>query len=103
MSPTLSADDVLRVAELAQLELSEGEVEVYKKQLSEVLAYVGLLNEVDTEGVEEMAQVTGLENVVREVDSPGIRTLRAEMAVGQARRRRGDYVMVGAVLSTEEG
>jgi aspartyl-tRNA(Asn)/glutamyl-tRNA(Gln) amidotransferase subunit C len=53
----ISREDVLRVAELAHLELTPEEVELYRTQLDEILTYVGKLNELDTEKVEPMAQV----------------------------------------------
>ncbi len=53
----ISRDDVLRVAELAYLDLSEAELETYRKQLDSILEYVGKLNELDTSKVEPMAQV----------------------------------------------
>jgi aspartyl-tRNA(Asn)/glutamyl-tRNA(Gln) amidotransferase subunit C len=53
----ISREDVLRVAELAHLELSEAETETYLRQLDSILAYVDKLNELDTQGVEAMAHV----------------------------------------------
>jgi aspartyl-tRNA(Asn)/glutamyl-tRNA(Gln) amidotransferase subunit C len=53
---TISREDVLRVAELAHLELDEKDVETYRSQLDEILAYIGKLNELDTSAVEPMAQ-----------------------------------------------
>ena len=53
----ISRDDVLRVAELAYLDLSESELETYREQLDEILEYIGKLNELDTANVEPMAQV----------------------------------------------
>ncbi|HRN96198.1 MAG TPA: Asp-tRNA(Asn)/Glu-tRNA(Gln) amidotransferase subunit GatC [Candidatus Levybacteria bacterium] len=58
--------DVKHIAKLANLEISVEEEAKFEKQLSEVLDMVGKLNEVDTTGVEETSQVTGLENVTRE-------------------------------------
>ena len=46
-----------RVAELAYLDLSEAELEMYRAQIDEILEYIGKLNELDTAGVEPMAQV----------------------------------------------
>jgi aspartyl-tRNA(Asn)/glutamyl-tRNA(Gln) amidotransferase subunit C len=54
---TISRDDVLRVAELAHLELSPEEVETYRDQLDEILSYVDKLNELDLANVQPMAQV----------------------------------------------
>lgn len=54
---TISRDEVLRVAELAQLELTPDEVDTYRSQLDEILDYVGKLNALDLSDVEPMAQV----------------------------------------------
>jgi aspartyl-tRNA(Asn)/glutamyl-tRNA(Gln) amidotransferase subunit C len=53
----ISREDVIRVADLAYLELSEPELETYRKQIDEILEYIGKLNELDTANVEPMAQV----------------------------------------------
>ena len=53
----ISREDVLRVADLAYLDLSESELETYRKQIDEILEYIGKLNELDTSSVEPMAQV----------------------------------------------
>ena len=53
----ISREDVLRVAELAYLDLTEDELATYGKQLNEILDYIGKLNELDTANVEPMAQV----------------------------------------------
>lgn len=61
----LSADDILKLARLARLDLTEEEVELYRHELTEILQYVELLNEVDAEGHVPTNQVTGLTNVFR--------------------------------------
>ena len=53
----ISREDVVRVAELAYLDLSETELETYRKQVDEILEYIDKLNELDTTAVEPMAQV----------------------------------------------
>lgn len=52
----ISREDVLRVAELAHLDLSPEEVELYGGQLDEILAYIGKLQELDVTNVEPMTQ-----------------------------------------------
>ncbi len=54
----LTEKDVRYVAELAHLELSETEVRKFLPQLDSILQYVQKLNELDTQRVEPMAQVT---------------------------------------------
>jgi aspartyl-tRNA(Asn)/glutamyl-tRNA(Gln) amidotransferase subunit C len=53
----ISREDVLRVAELAYLDLTEAELETYRAQIDKTLEYIGKLNELDTASVEPMAQV----------------------------------------------
>ena len=53
----ITREDVVRVAELAYMDLSEIELETYRRQIDEILEYIGKLNELDTSAVEPMAQV----------------------------------------------
>jgi aspartyl-tRNA(Asn)/glutamyl-tRNA(Gln) amidotransferase subunit C len=53
----ISREDVLRVAELAHLELTPTEVDTYQAQLDQILDYVDKLKQVDVEKVEPMSQV----------------------------------------------
>ena len=53
----ISREDVLRVAELAHLELSAEEISAYQGQLDEILTYIEKLNEIDVTNVEPMTQV----------------------------------------------
>jgi aspartyl-tRNA(Asn)/glutamyl-tRNA(Gln) amidotransferase subunit C len=54
---SVSVEDVRRVAELANLELTAQEEPRMQKDLSAVLGYIAELNELDTAGVPAMAQV----------------------------------------------
>src|SRR5271170_3050770 len=54
---TITRQDVLRVAELANLALTEAEIETYGAQLGSILSYCEKLNELDTASVEPLAQV----------------------------------------------
>jgi aspartyl-tRNA(Asn)/glutamyl-tRNA(Gln) amidotransferase subunit C len=62
----LSRDDVLKLASLSKLRLSEAEIERLRAELSEILNYVEILDQVDSEGLEPTYQVTGLKNIMRE-------------------------------------
>lgn len=53
----ISREEVLRVAELAHLELSPEEIEMFRGQLDEILTYVDKLKELDVANIEPMAQV----------------------------------------------
>jgi aspartyl-tRNA(Asn)/glutamyl-tRNA(Gln) amidotransferase subunit C len=53
----ISREDVLKVAALANLELSDAEVDTFRGHLDDILTYVDKLNEVDTSGIEPLTQV----------------------------------------------
>jgi aspartyl-tRNA(Asn)/glutamyl-tRNA(Gln) amidotransferase subunit C len=61
----LSRDDVLKLALLSRLKLTDEEIERFRGDLSSILEYVEVLNNVDTSGLEPTYQVTGLKNVMR--------------------------------------
>lgn len=61
----LTQDDIRKLAHLARLKLTEEEVERLAGQLTDVLDYVDVLAELDTDDVVETSQVTGLSNVSR--------------------------------------
>lgn len=63
---TLTTEEVRKISELCRIELTEFEIQKFQKELSVILEYVSELNKVDTEGVIEISQVTGLENITRE-------------------------------------
>lgn len=62
----LKREDVIKLASLARLKLSEDEIVEYAKELSEILEYVEKLDSVDTKGLKPTLQVNGLSNVTRE-------------------------------------
>jgi aspartyl-tRNA(Asn)/glutamyl-tRNA(Gln) amidotransferase subunit C len=63
---TLTREDVLKLARLSRLSLTDDEVDEYLAELTAVLQYVEKLQAVDTDGLEPTTQVTGLTNVMRE-------------------------------------
>lgn len=65
----ISKEQVKRVADLARLALTDEEVELFAKQLGDIIDYAELLNELDTEGVEPTTHVLDLKNVMRK-DEP---------------------------------
>lgn len=61
----LTRDDVLKLANLAQLELDEEEVDRFQKEIQEILQYVEQLNSVDVKDLKPTNQVTDLSDVMR--------------------------------------
>jgi aspartyl-tRNA(Asn)/glutamyl-tRNA(Gln) amidotransferase subunit C len=95
----ISRDDVLHVAHLARLHLTDGEVDRMQEQLSNILEAIETLRDVDTSLVGPTASVIQLENVMREDEArPG---LTREAALANAPLRDDPFLRVPTVL--EEG
>jgi aspartyl-tRNA(Asn)/glutamyl-tRNA(Gln) amidotransferase subunit C len=73
MPPMIEREEVLHVARLARLRLSDEEVDTMQRELSGVLAHVDRIGALDLEGVPPTSHVVTLENVLREdVVVPGL-------------------------------
>ncbi|HET9677717.1 MAG TPA: Asp-tRNA(Asn)/Glu-tRNA(Gln) amidotransferase subunit GatC [Solirubrobacterales bacterium] len=66
----IDREQVLHVAKLARLRLTEEEVETMVGELSGILDHVDRIGRLDLEGVESTSHVVALENVLRPDDAP---------------------------------
>lgn len=62
----ITQEELRHLAKLAKLKLSDTELAKLTPQLDNILEFVSQLEEVDTKGVEETHQTTGLQNIYRE-------------------------------------
>lgn len=92
----LSREDVLHVARLARIALSDEEVERFQAQLSDILDHFDVLRQIDTEGVPPTAHTLDLVNVER--DDEVRPSMPVEDVLRNAPVREGDYFRVRAVL-----
>ncbi len=96
----ISQDEVLRIAELARLLLSEDETQQMTRDLDQVLDYVAALASVETEGVEPTAHVLPLKTPLREdLAAAG---MDPELAVSNAPLREGTAFVVPKVIEGED-
>ncbi|ASN06992.1 Asp-tRNA(Asn)/Glu-tRNA(Gln) amidotransferase subunit GatC [Virgibacillus necropolis] len=65
----ITNDDVKHVAHLARLAITDEEAEKFTKQLSKIIHYADLLNELDTDDIEPTTHVLETKNVLRK-DEP---------------------------------
>lgn len=63
---TIDKETVAKVARLARLKVTEQEIETYAPQLNGIIKWVEQLGEVDTEGVEPLANVANISLHLRE-------------------------------------
>ncbi|MDQ3357229.1 MAG: Asp-tRNA(Asn)/Glu-tRNA(Gln) amidotransferase subunit GatC, partial [Actinomycetota bacterium] len=77
----IDREQVLQVARLARLELSDDEVERMAGELSGVLDHIERIGELDLDGVEPTSHVVALENVLR-ADEPAPSLTRERALAG---------------------
>lgn len=94
----LTKKEIEHIAKLARLDLTNEELEKYGGQLSGILGYIDMLKEVDTTGVEPTAQVTGLENMLREDKIEEWDKAEVEAALKDSPDREGRFVKVKKVF-----
>jgi aspartyl-tRNA(Asn)/glutamyl-tRNA(Gln) amidotransferase subunit C len=92
----LGRDQVLHIAELAKLALTEEETALFAEQLSQILDYFEVLNELDTSALPPTAQAIYRRNVLR--DDRVIASLPTDEALANAPRREDDYFCVKPIL-----
>lgn len=92
----LSHEEVLHIARLARLGLTESEIDRLSEQLSHILENFEVLQQVDTTGVPPTAQSIALQSVMR--DDEVTPSLPADDILANAPRREGDCFRVRAVL-----
>jgi aspartyl-tRNA(Asn)/glutamyl-tRNA(Gln) amidotransferase subunit C len=100
----VSVEEVRRVAELANLELTTEEEPRMQHDLNAVLGYIAQLNEVDTTGVEPMAQVGDVLGVVNDGTGSALRldevrpSVDRKTVMGSAPESDGRFFKVPKVI-----
>lgn len=92
----LSREEVLHIARLARVALTEDEITRYSEQLSNLLENFEVLQQVNTEGVPPTAQSVALQSVMR--DDTVAPSFPPEAILANAPRREGDCFRVRPVL-----
>lgn len=95
---SLSREEILKIAALAHLKLTDDEMEKFQKQLSSVLDYVSQLSEADVKGIEPAAHITGVSNVLRTDEVRTTPEAVRDALLDAAPAREGDLVKVKAVF-----
>ena len=92
----LTSEEVLHIARLARITLTDEDVRRFTAQLSGILDHFTALTAVNTEGLEPTAHPLPLSNVMREdLVAP---SLPQDEALANAPRSEDGYVRVRAVL-----
>lgn len=89
-NPTITKDDVLYVAALSKIAITDAEAEAFTKELDAILGYVRQLDGVDTTGLQPTYQVTGLKNVMRKDEPMDYGTSQAALLQNTPRTQEGN-------------
>lgn len=90
----LTKDDILHIAKLANLTVSDEEVEKYMNQLTETIKYVENLDELDTNNVDPTSHSTNVTNVYFEDGAKNERLFSQEEAVKNGKNiKKGQFVV----------
>lgn len=95
----LSKEEVLHIAKLAKLRIKESEIETFRKQLSEILEYVGKLNELDTKKTADLNQVTCTQNTYRDDKLDTNQKLTAKEALANTKSQKDKFFKVKAIFT----
>lgn len=76
---TLTREDLLKLARLSRLRLTDAELDIFAVELTKILDYVRMLDDVDVGELKPTYQVTGLENVTRPDEIKDYRISQAEL------------------------
>jgi aspartyl-tRNA(Asn)/glutamyl-tRNA(Gln) amidotransferase subunit C len=92
----LSREEVLHIAALCKVGVTDADVENFREQLSNILENFSALQKLDTTGVAPTAQSIALQNVIKSDD---IKTsMSQEEVLANAPQREGDFFKVKIVL-----
>ena len=83
--------DVQHLAQLAQLSLSPKEQADLKKQLTETIKYINVLQELELNSIPPTSQVTGQKNIAR-LDQARPYLTQKEALVNAAQQKKGYFV-----------
>ena len=98
MPSTLSSADVLRIALLARLELSEAEVELFSRQITDILSYAEQVRDADTSGVSPTSHPLDLVPAWREDEAQPPLDRRAALSNAPDADRQAGLFKVPKVL-----
>ncbi len=97
----LTRKEVADVAFLARLEMSEKELDMFTGQLSQILEYASMLDELDIENVEPTSHVIPMKNVFREDIEK--ESYPIEKVLANAPEPHGNFFKVPRVIDEGEG
>ena len=92
----LTKEDVLKIAKLSKLEFQEDEIEKFQTDLNKILEHMGILNNVDTTGVEPLFNVLDLKDRLRKDEVQSV-DIKKEL-LKNAPNKDDDFIIVPKIV-----
>ena len=92
----ITKEEIVHVAKLARLNLDEDAIELFTKQVGDILAYMEKLNHLNTEGIHSTSHAISITNAFREDEiRPSVST---EAALSNAPETENEMFVVPKVI-----
>lgn len=98
----LGDKELEHITQLTRIKLTDKEKEKFKNELSSILDYIKKLDELDTDGIEPIYQVTGLVNALRDDAYRKDFEMNEELnekLIGQAPHKENRFIKVKSVIN----
>ncbi|MBI4226168.1 Asp-tRNA(Asn)/Glu-tRNA(Gln) amidotransferase subunit GatC [Candidatus Roizmanbacteria bacterium] len=95
----LTEDEIKHIARLANLPLTQEEINKFQEQLSEVVDYINKLNKINTDKVEPIAQLTDLVKVYKKDIQSSERSLTQEEASKNAKAKKNGFIKTKSIFN----
>ena len=97
----ITKEEIIKIAKLSKLHVTETELESYSEQISKILHYMSQLNEVDTEKVDEFSNklFNNSQNLRQDIIES---SLDREKALKNAPESDGVYNKVPKIINEED-
>lgn len=92
----VTKEQVIHIAELAHLKLSEKEIEIFQNEMNQILEYMEMLNELNTENIEPLSHPVEVVNVFRE--DKVSESIQREDALKNAPEATEEFIKVPKVI-----
>lgn len=94
----LTKEDILHLAKLSKLQLTDKEIEKYLDQLEDTVEYVKNLDELNTEKITPTSQTTDLTNIGFNDGEKNVRSLSQEQATTNSKAKKSGYFVVKRIM-----
>jgi len=94
----ISKKEVQHIAKLARLDLSQAEIEKYRKELSAILDYIEKLKKLEVAEIQPTSHPLKVENVMREDRENEKLKIKNEKLMELAPETKNGYVKVKSIL-----